>query len=181
MGELERWLPVKGYEGLYDVSDAGRIRSNPRVVKRCNSGPYTTRTRILRPGISNEMPYPTLRLTDAVGHQRTHYVHVMVLEAFVGSRPPGFDACHGDGCSTNNGLGNLRWDTRTANHADKNEHGTSPRGERHPQAKLSEQDVLQMRRMRASGRVYRDIAADCGVSVMAAHRAINGKNWGHIK
>jgi hypothetical protein len=51
------------------------------------------------------------------------------------------EACHGDGDSANNRLGNLRWDTPTNNHADKILHGTTNRGERSGTAKLTDAAV----------------------------------------
>lgn len=52
------------------------------------------------------------------------YVHVAVLEAFVGPRPPKHDGCHNDGDNTNNHLSNLRWDTRSSNIRDAVKHRT---------------------------------------------------------
>lgn len=53
-------------------------------------------------------------------------VHPLVLEAFVGPRPPGMEACHADGNKTNNALSNLRWDTKRANELDAIRLGTRP-------------------------------------------------------
>lgn len=55
------------------------------------------------------------------------------------------EACHFDGNPANNRLENLRWDTRTNNHADKRAHGTLMAGERHYRAKLTEQQVRELR------------------------------------
>jgi hypothetical protein len=51
-------------------------------------------------------------------------VHHLVLIAFVGPRPEGFDGCHNDGNPANNCLDNLRWDTPSGNMRDKRKHGT---------------------------------------------------------
>jgi HNH endonuclease len=52
-------------------------------------------------------------------------VHHLVLEAFVGQRPAGFQGCDTDGDTKNNALSNLRWDTAEGNRADALRHGTA--------------------------------------------------------
>jgi hypothetical protein len=54
------------------------------------------------------------------------------------------------------------------------------RGERHPAAKVSASDVLEMRRMRASGALFKEIGARFGVTTQAACFAVNRKSWGHL-
>lgn len=113
----ERWLPVPGFEGRYSVSDLGRVRSEPRVVIRRDgrsfriSGGFMTAkfkhgylmVKLHRPGLKPEW---------------RHRVHLLVLGAFVGPRPPGLEGCHRDNDKNNNRLTNLRYDTRAGNHAD---------------------------------------------------------------
>ncbi len=77
--------------------------------------------------------------------QKHLLVHRLVLEAFVGPCPKGMEACHGDGCRTNNFLSNLRWDTRAGNVRDTIQHGTYKRGEKQWQAKVTEELVRQIR------------------------------------
>lgn len=178
-GEAEVWLSVVGYEGLYSVSSLGRIRSEPRRVAR-SSGSYTAKAGIRRPATGKNMPYPSLVLTAADGAKRTRYVHHLVLEAFEGPRPTGADACHSDGDCTNNRASNLRWDTRTANHADKKRHGTTSAGERHHGAKLSDELVRAMRKRRAEGASATVLSEEFGVSRMTAYRAATGKSWSHL-
>jgi hypothetical protein len=72
--------------------------------------------------------YPHVRL----GGRGRAYVHHLVLEAFVGPRPAGDQAAHGDGDRLNNVLGNLRWATPKENNGDKRSHGTAMLGTRNP-------------------------------------------------
>lgn len=78
-----------------------------------------------------------LWVTLCNGDVRRHeYVHTLVLEAFVGPRPEGMEACHSpDRNPANCAATNLRWDTPSANNLDKIAHGTMPRGETHYTAK----------------------------------------------
>jgi hypothetical protein len=78
-------------------------------------------------------------------------VHRLVLEAFRGPCPPGMEACHGNGDRGDPRLSNLRWDTHRANMADQCAHGTRMLGERHPLARLTDQEVAEIRARYAEG------------------------------
>lgn len=115
----ERWRPVVGYEGLYEVSDLGRVRSLDYVDARgrlWQGGPRKSHPNV-RSG------HPQIHL-GRHGRRRMAYVHRLVLLAFVGPCPPGMEACHNDGNPTNNTLANLRWATRADNNLDRVRHGT---------------------------------------------------------
>lgn len=114
----ERWFPVPGHEGSYEVSDHGRVRSLDRRVPSGQDRTRIARGRILRPALTHGHP------AVALGRERKEYVHTLVLQAFVGPAPEGMECCHGDGVRTNNYLGNLRWDTRLGNNLDAIRHGT---------------------------------------------------------
>ena len=115
------WRAVVGYEGLYEVSDSGAVRSLDRI-KRNRWGDYTQRGRILKAATTKD-GYPIVALMRD-GELKSHRVHVLVLAAFVGPRPDGLQACHFDGDPSNNRIENLRWDTGSANTLDKIRHGT---------------------------------------------------------
>jgi hypothetical protein len=105
------------------------------------------------------------------------YVHALVLEAFVGPRPEGFDACHNNGNKTDNRLENLRWDTKSANSLDKRRHGTMLRGEKHPKNKLTE---VQAREILASPEMGVALAAKYGVSECTVCEIRTGRKWKHL-
>lgn len=122
----EEWRPVVGWEGLYEVSDQGRVRSLDRIVHRDSVGGLPIRGRVLRQAQCRSRKYGLIRLTVNLSvnqRKRTSPVHRLVLEAFVGPRPPGQHGCHHDGDPTNNHLSNLRWDTPKSNTADMVRHG----------------------------------------------------------
>lgn len=116
----ERWLPVVGYEGIYEVSDLGQVRSLDRVISRRNS-PYVLRGRVLRPAV-NRRGYLHLNLYGD-GWNESRYVHHLVLEAFAGPRPAGTEARHLDGVPNNNSVANLTWGTHVENAWDIIRHG----------------------------------------------------------
>lgn len=109
----ERWLPVVGYEGLYDVSDMGRVWSLDRVL---NDGRHW-RGRILKASCNEVRPHPHVSL-HRDGQRLCISVHQLVLEAFVGPCPVGMECCHFNDIHTDNRLTNLRWDTYSANRLD---------------------------------------------------------------
>jgi hypothetical protein len=119
----ERWLPVVGYEGLYEVSDFGLIRSIPRFVRYGTRG-HTVRGRILAQ-TSMQGGYFGVNLSRD-GHAVVRSVGVLVLTAFVGPKPPGLECCHFNDRQSDNSLTNLRWDTRSANAQDNVRNGNHP-------------------------------------------------------
>ncbi|QDB74292.1 HNH endonuclease [Mycobacterium phage Phineas] len=115
MMTYEKWLPVVGYEGRYEVSNQGRVRSVGRIVK---IGENNRRIfgRILK--LSRGSRYLYVGLSDDDGRVKRMNVHILVLTAFVGPCPEGMEALHGPGGSHDNSLANLRWDTRDENNRD---------------------------------------------------------------
>ncbi len=163
----EQWKPVVGFEGLYEVSDFGRVRSRHR------SGECILRQQPVPSG------HKVVDLRNR-GIRAMSKIHRLVLEAFVGPAPAGTEGCHCDGDPSNNALANLRWDTRAGNEADKRRHGTDNAGSRHGNARLSEEDVLRIREARLFGAMQRDLANAYGtsrswISVIAARKV-----WRHI-
>jgi hypothetical protein len=122
----EVWVAVKGYEGYYQVSNRGRVKSLVRKVPWGGKWFYTVRGKLLKRATYNG-PYLRVHLNKD-GKETLASVHRLVLEAFAGSCPKGMEACHNDGDPQNNRLENLRWDTEKNNQSDRNKHGTSLTG-----------------------------------------------------
>lgn len=119
----ERWLPVVGFEGKYEVSDLGRVRSLDRMVSTSNgTGLRPCQGRVLSTQKRDGNGYVQHTLSDGT-RKRPATAHVLVLEAFIGPRPDGNIIRHLDGNSLNNTLSNLRWGTQAANVADTIRHG----------------------------------------------------------
>ena len=106
----ERWLPVPGYEGRYDVSDLGRGRSWVSPGRR-------TQPRILKSSPTSA-GYLAVSLTRGDGRKTTRTIHSLVAAAFLGPRPAGQEVRHLDGNPLNNTLGNLAYGTRSENRQD---------------------------------------------------------------
>ena len=117
----EEWRAIPGWEGIYEVSSHGRVRSVDRQVTHKDGRVRTYPSRILRPATTSH-GCKSLVLSHE-GSPVTKRIHWLVLEAFVGPRPEGMHACHWDDDPANNHLSNLRWDTPSANRFDSVRNG----------------------------------------------------------
>lgn len=132
---IEVWLPVVGYEGSYEVSDHGRVRSVDRVVSHPFRGGTRTRRyagilRKLSVSDPRQGGYLTVQLVNSEGRRATRAVHRFVLEAFAGPCPPGKEALHADDDRMNNRISNLRWGTHLENMGDRNRNSGHPMSKR---------------------------------------------------
>lgn len=118
---MEKWRSVIRYERIYEVSDLGNVRSLDRVMTYPSGRTCRWQGKMLIPGKTGD------RFTVALCNEqgiRSHYVHELVLTAFVGPCPEGMEGCHNNGNGLFNSLTNLRWDTRSENTFDRVRHGT---------------------------------------------------------
>lgn len=160
----EEWRAVTGFEGLYEVSSLGRVkslRSGKMLTPNPQTGGYlrVTLTRDRRPF--------------------TRTVHRLVLTEFVGPRPPGKQARHRNGKKPENALSNLLYGTPKENSADRAAHGTTARGERQGLAKLSAAQVQELRERRAAGERGVDLAAAYGITKQNVTEIVRGNTWKH--
>jgi hypothetical protein len=120
----ERWLPVMGYEGYYEVSDLGRVRSVERVVVFTDGRSKVARGRLLSPQLHPRHRRFYVDLwRDNAGTKFP--VSRLVLAAFRGVPPAeASHGCHNNGDSRDDRLVNLRWDSQSANLFDAVRHGT---------------------------------------------------------
>jgi hypothetical protein len=161
-----RYVPINGHPAYF-------VGTNGRVYKRVAAG----RRHFLKP---QPVGVGYLRVTLYPGPRRV-FVHRLVLEAFVGPRPAGMQCCHGDGDRENNAASNLRWASAKANAADRDQHGTTRRGERHYKAKLTEAVVRLIRADAARGLGASAIARLRGLKRPTVCHVIAGKTWCHVK
>jgi hypothetical protein len=98
------------------------------------------------------------------GRTRRFLVHSLILEVFVGPRPPGMEVRHLDGNRANNHLGNLVWGTHQQNCDDQYVHGTKLQGDAHGQVKLPDEGVREILRLLKAGVKQHKIAVQFGVS-----------------
>jgi hypothetical protein len=144
----ETWKAVPGYEGQYEVSDQGRVRSGEKILAQAT----------MRSG------HLTVHLC-----RQTHYVHRLVLFAFVGvpqSNVARIETRHLDGNPTNNSLSNLTWGTVAENRADRRRLGEK--------AKLSYLEMLRLQDDLRGGMLLKDVAVKYGIDRHTAARYRDG-------
>jgi hypothetical protein len=122
----EEWRPIPGYEGRYEVSDHGNVRSVGFYVNSRGGGRTWRPSRALKP-TPHRQGYRMVTLTDGEGNRWTTKVPRLVLLAFVGPPPSGKeDALHEDDVPDHDHLGNLRWGDQSENSHDSVKNGCHP-------------------------------------------------------
>lgn len=123
----EVWRAVPGWEGVYEASSFGRIRSLGRIVQRAGRD-MRVREKILAPNVHHS-GYLRVNLSHG-GRRSEQLVHWIIASTFHGPRPDGLEIRHLDGDPANNRFDNLRYGTSTENKADISRHGTNAKRNR---------------------------------------------------
>jgi hypothetical protein len=157
---MEEWLPVVGYEDKYEVSSLGQVRRriNRKRIRRMKAH-------------DNGKGYLRVYLFDG-WKGKPLLIHRLVSEAFLGPRPENKDVHHKDTNKQNNGLVNLCY-------VDRNEH--SPKGEQTGKAKITEEIVREIRKLRRMGHLLRELGDYYGISRTMVGDIVRYKNWNHVK
>jgi len=113
----EQWLAIPGYEGFYEVSNLGRVRSMDRAVGHPINGKISLKGKVLIQSLSSDGLYFVVSLCKE-GQQKTYAVHKLVASTWLGPRPTGTEICHGPAGQKNNAVSNLRYGTRSENQLD---------------------------------------------------------------
>jgi len=174
----EHWRDVVGWEGIYSVSDRGRILSYSRIVIRRCGRRLPVREKILRPTV-NTRGYHVVTLRGG-GRKFWCHVHMLVCQAFHGERPEGMQTRHLDGDKSNNSVANLQYGTPLENAADKTAHGTTVRGSKHVLSKLTKVDVRKIRALVAAGARQVDVAVRFGICQPHVSDVAAGRVWGWL-
>jgi len=162
----EQWKPVVGFEGLYEVSDLGRVRNFRHKG-------------ILVGGIKRN-GYRQYVFRSNMKHSY-HLAQKLVLEAFVGPRPPGNQCRHLNGIKTDNRLSNLSYGTPKENQHDRRAHGTWISGSSVKTAKLTDDDVASISsRYRFRKVTYSMLAAEYDVCKCTIANIMQGRTWSDL-
>ena len=132
VGEL--WADIPEFEGLYQASSLGRVKSLAREVPAYNFPAKRMVMKSVGEKVLSLKKYGKDYLGVHLyknGVDSKFYVQRIILSAFKGEKPEGMVACHNNGDRKDNRIENLRWDTPKYNEADKLIHGTRCFGEKH--------------------------------------------------
>ena len=158
---VENWKTIEGT--TYEVSDLGNLRSNYKNGKSRNLIPCSNGQKI------NDY------LFHVIDGQK-YYLHQLVLEAFVGEKPLGYECDHINRNKHDNSLKNLRYITVAENRSHK--------GQEHPAAKLNNEKVKMIRMMwdshKGLGITQKKLSELFDVTATAISSVITRRSWSHI-
>lgn len=151
---MTTWAPIPKWEGFYEASDDGRVRSLQRVDRLGR----TVHARILAQSISGVNGRMTVMLCRD-GKQFRRKVHQLVLLAFVGAAPEGMVVLHGIGGPLDNRLSNLRYGTQSENITEAADAGTHVNSRKSTCPHGHPYSGSNLRERRRNGRVHRNCRA----------------------
>lgn len=172
----EEWRNIPGYEGRYQASSLGQIRS-------CGMGRNGRSGKVLKPTLNGpaRRQYPRVRLY-ANGTPTDVFVHVLVMLAFEGPPPQGHEIDHVDDDPRNPSYSNLEYVTRPEQQRrvyrrDKSRVASSGPGEANHNARLTWTQVNDIRARASDGVSQRTIAGQFGISQSRVSRIVAGVAW----
>jgi hypothetical protein len=143
----------------YEVSQCGAVRMKGRAIRK---------------GSTTPAGYKVIVFSTPNSKPIGRYVHRMVMETFVSPCPEGKEVSHLNGDNTDNRLSNLIYESRKSNVARKVEHGTDYNGARNPAAKLTFDQIQQIRDSEESENT---LALRFGVTRATIGRAKRNESW----
>lgn len=172
----EIWQDICGYEGYYQVSNLGRVKSLSRPIKARGNKDRNFVGRVLK---EYKTPEGYLSVNLCVKNKgKTFLIHHLVAKTFIGDRPERLDINHKNGNKTDNRLGNLEYCTRSENILHAIKKGLIAKGEKHSNAKLTALQVSEIRELYTKKEfIQRELAKMYGVSQSVISDIINQKMW----
>ncbi len=176
----EEWRPVVGYEGFYEVSNKGKVKSVKRYVNKISMHGTMCKkfvqVKILKPFFDNS-GYKRVCLHKN-GNNKQISVHSLVCGAFIGVKPENYDCCHRDGNKLNNCIENLRYDTKSNNRQDMKLNNTYQCRVKNPNHKLTEKEVQEIYiLLKNTSITYKQISEKYSVHKATIININKGINW----
>lgn len=177
--DTEQWKDITGYEGFYQISNWGRVKSLPRWVRGVYNSKQYRKGGVLQPILDRD-GYHFVNLSKN-GNMQSIRVHRLVLMTFIGHCPEGMECRHfPDRDVTNNHLENLSWGTKEQNTKDRTTHGTERFGERHHNCKLTVAKVRRIRKLYTQGWSYKQLASKFRVDWTNIRCVVRRRTWKHV-
>ena len=167
----EIWRDIDGYEGRYQISSLGRVKTVERHKSDGRRQPEAIRkTQVDHRGYEFVLLYNGERM-------KRHSVHVLVARAFIDNPENKPHVNHIDGDKLNNVLENLEWATPSENqrHALRMGLAKPKRGDANKQTKVSDADIRRIREMRKAGAKLQPLADMFGISMSQVGRIVRNE------
>ncbi len=175
----EIWKDIKDYEGLYQVSNLGRVKSVERIKTIPPNKTYTQKSFIMKP-YYHYNGYPIITLSKN-GIRFKDVVHRIVAKHFI-ENPENYKyVCHKDDNPLNNKADNLYWGTQQDNMNDKVSKNRQQKGENVKFSKLNNEKIKEIRNMYEKGKItHKEIGRIYDISTSCITEIINLKSWKHV-
>jgi hypothetical protein len=184
---IEIWKDIQGYEGLYQISNLGNVKSLSREWKVGYGGIGRNKTKILTPRLDRSKKgryYLRIKISKN-GKEKIFLIHRLIAEAFIPNLKNKPQINHIDGDTLNNSINNLEWCTPSENmkHAFKIGLIIPPdnKGSKNGRSKLIENDIIQIKKLYNERKItHKEIATMFDVTRSCISSIINNKAWRHI-
>lgn len=180
--EKEVWKDIEGYEGRYQVSDCGRVKSVSRNYTAKNGMKRFHKGMILKP-VNDYYGYHKVSLRCEKQILKVPKIHRLVAETFLPNPENKSQVNHLNGIKTDNRLSNLEWCTPKENTQHAEETGLRDyKGKRNPTSILNEEKVKEIRKLYSSGKYYqKELGKMFGVTRSTISDIIIRATWKHVK
>lgn len=176
---IEVWKSVVGYEGIYEISNFGNVRSVERVIVYEDGRIYNYPSRNLSFN-KTVQGYNSVHLYKNC-KRKNKKVHILVAEAFLDNPENLPDVNHIDGQKRNNHVDNLEWSSRYDNMRHAFETGLANNtGTNHGNNVYTEEQILKVKELLNLNIPYSDIETETGVKRGTIYVVKSGKQWKHL-
>jgi len=180
---IEIWKDIEGYEGFYQISNKGKVKSLKRIINKRDGRKCYVKEKILKQ-VPDKDGYAKCSLTCFKGRRKPIIVHRVIAKNFICNPQNKPQVNHIDGNKKNNDLNNLEWVTLSENrihaYATGLQNGKAKEGSRNNLSKLNEMQVLTIKTLLHNKWTCAKIAKSFSVTQSNISYIKSGKTWKHL-